>query len=88
MTTLAFEQIDDVRAPHPYLFVYVIEEGGTFQVGRGHPFLQIAVEKDLKLNFNFYPTENEVSLNVEQWEKILQVARDFLQETIESGDDW
>jgi hypothetical protein len=88
MTKLAFEQIDDVRAAHPYLFVYQLRDDQTFQVGRGHPFLQIDVGRDEQLSFNFYCTPDHVSLSVEDWEKILETGKKFLAETLESGEDW
>jgi hypothetical protein len=88
MAKLAFEQIDDVRAAHPYLFVYQLRDEQTFQVGRGHPFLQIEVGRDRKLSFNFYCTPDDVSLGVEDWERLLEAGKKFLAETLESGDDW
>ncbi|MDQ7978167.1 hypothetical protein QYH69_13030 [Paraburkholderia sp. SARCC-3016] len=88
MGKLVFEQIDDVRAVHPYLFVYLLEDHETFQVGRGHPFMRIEVTREQKLQFAFYPIDREIVLNEEHWERVLVVAREFLEETIQSGDDW
>jgi hypothetical protein len=88
MAKLAFEQIDDVRAVHPYLFVYQLRDDQTFQIGEGHPFLQIAVGRDQKVSFNFYCTPDDVSLSLEDWQRILEAGRKFLAETLESGDDW
>lgn len=86
MKNLAYERIDDVRVTYPYLFVYFLRDGQVFKMGRGHPFMQIAVGNDRKLLFSFYPTEEPVSLNVEHWEHILETARDFLPEALASGD--
>jgi hypothetical protein len=88
MGKLVFEQIDDVRAAHPYLFVYLLEDQQTFQVGRGHPFMRIEVTREKTLSFNFYPIDQEIALTQEHWEKVLAVAREFLGETLQSGDDW
>ena len=38
MAKLVFEQIDDVRAAHPYLFVYLLEDQQTFQVVINFPW--------------------------------------------------
>ncbi|CAB3762019.1 hypothetical protein [Paraburkholderia solisilvae] len=89
MGKLIFEQIDDVRATHPYLFVYFLADHQTFKLGRGHPFMQIEVTRDGRLSFNFYRIDDEnISLTEEHWEKILAVGREFLKETLESGDEW
>jgi hypothetical protein len=88
MAKLVFEQIDDVRAAHPYLFVYLLEDQQTFQVGRGHPFMQIEVTGGKELSFNFYPIDQQIALTQEHWEKVLAVAREFLEETLQRGNDW
>jgi hypothetical protein len=86
MEKLAYERIDDVRVVYPYLFVYFLRDGQEFKMGRGHPFLQIAVGDDRELSFNFFPTEEPVSLNVKHWQHILETAHDFLPEALASGD--
>ncbi|MGF6898918.1 hypothetical protein [Paraburkholderia sp. GAS348] len=88
MTHLAFELFSDINAAHPYLTVYLLEDGESYDPGRFNPFMELAVEKDNRLALTVYKTDSPVSLNIEQWDEISKRARAYHEEILASGDDW
>ncbi|MFM0282545.1 hypothetical protein P0D75_31515 [Paraburkholderia sediminicola] len=87
MTHLAFELFSDINAAHPYLTVYLLEDGESYDPGRFNPFMELAVEKDNRLALTVYKTDSPVSLNIEQWDEISKRARAYHEEILASGDD-
>ena len=88
MAKLAFEDVGDVNAPHPYILVYLLADHESFWPGQFEAFMELAVEKDQRLVLTVYKSDAPVSLSVDQWDEISRVAREYHEETLKSGDDW
>ncbi|MDQ0624253.1 MAG: hypothetical protein ACJ8I3_00300 [Paraburkholderia graminis] len=88
MTHLAFELFSDVNAAHPYITVYLLEDGESYDPTNFNPFMELAVEKDNSLVLTVYPTDRPRSMTVEQWEEISKRARAYHAEVLASGEDW
>jgi hypothetical protein len=69
------EFVGDINSTYPYLEVFQ----GQVTV----PFMEVGITDSKELCFKFYPTTEAFTLSVEQWERILTVAKDFLPKSIE-----
>jgi hypothetical protein len=88
MTHLAFELISDVKAAHPYVTVYLLEDSESYDSRRFDPFMELAVEKDNDLVLTIYKIDKPRQLSLEQWDEIAVQARGYHQEILDSGEDW
>ncbi|HEX7910599.1 MAG TPA: hypothetical protein VF534_21255 [Paraburkholderia sp.] len=88
MTHLAFELFSDINAAHPYITVYLLDDGESYNPSKFSPFMELAVEKDSNLVLTVYETDTALSLSVDQWEEIARRARKYHAEILASGEDW
>jgi hypothetical protein len=88
MTHLIFELFSDVYAAHPYVMVYLLQDGETYHAGSFNPFMELAVENDNRLVLTVYKTDSPVSLSIEQWDEISKRARAHHEEILAGGDEW
>ncbi|WP_153098948.1 hypothetical protein [Paraburkholderia hayleyella] len=85
MFKLVFEYVGDVRAAHPYYYVYTSGQTGKYQ---RDPFLEIATEKDKNLYITIEARKNSLRLSADQWNEILEKARSYHFEIISKNEEW
>jgi hypothetical protein len=86
MSRLYFENVVDVNTPHPYVFVYMLEEGETFSPSAFAPFMDLTVEEDRSLLMTVFESAKPVSLTLDQWTEIARVAKEYHEETLQNYD--
>lgn len=80
MINIRIEEVGDINFDYPYLEVFLKEDN--------KPFLEIGVSEQKQLNFKFYSSKTDVLMNVEEWEYILSVAKDFLPRALKNEEDF
>ena len=80
MKILRYEKVGDVSATYSFLEVY-FDNGNS-------PFMEIGVTNDKELCFKTYPTETPIGLTIENWEDILETAKEFLPEVLKDEEDF
>lgn len=86
MSRLYFEDIVDVNAPHPYVFVYMLDDRDTYSPSAFAPFTDIGVANDHSLLMTVFESAKSVSLTIEQWNEIARVAHEYHKETLQNDD--
>lgn len=74
MKSIRIEFVGDINSTYPYLEV--------FQEQVLAPFMEVGITDSKELCFKFYPTAEKLTLSLEQWERILTVAKDFLPKSL------
>lgn len=74
MKNIKIEEVGDINFVFPYLEV--------FSNNNKNPFLEIGISDDRKLNFKFYASKNDVTINVEEFEHLLLQAKAFLEKAL------
>jgi hypothetical protein len=80
MKNIRIEKVGDVNCTYPYLEI--------FQEGEPSPFLEVSVTDSKELNFTLWPASTEVRLTLDQYEKILTTAKEFIPEVIKDEEDF
>ena len=83
MKNIRIEKVGAVNFRYPYLEVF---EGKSINV-----FLDIGINDNKELSFKFYSSKKDIELNIEDWEYILNTAKEFLKQSIEDENtfnDW
>ncbi|NEU70065.1 hypothetical protein GK091_24525 [Spirosoma agri] len=80
MKNIRIEKVGDINCTYPYLEI--------FQEGESSPFLEISVIDSKELNFTLWPVLTEVKLTLDQYEKILTTAKEFMPEVIKDEEDF
>lgn len=80
MKTIRIEQVGDINCTYSYLEI--------FQEGETAPFLEVSVTDSKELSFTFWPVLTEIKLTLDQYEKILTTAKEFMPEVIKNEEDF
>jgi hypothetical protein len=86
MSRLYFEDVVDVNVPHPYVFVYMVDDRDTCSPSALAPFMDIGVANDHSLLMTVFESAKPVSLTIEQWNEITRVAQEYHKETLQNDD--
>jgi hypothetical protein len=86
MGKLYFEDIVDVNTPHPYVFVYMLQEDDKFSPSEFAPFMELAVQKDRSLLMTIFESAIPISLSIDQWTEVARIAKKYHDETLASND--
>lgn len=80
MKKVRVEKIGDINSKYSYLEAFVENDA--------NPFLDIGISDNRELVFTIYTSKTDVSLSVEDWEYILNTAKDFLPKELKNEDDF
>lgn len=80
MKDIRIEEVGDINFEYPYLEVFLKDSVS--------PFLEVGISVDRELFFKFYPSKDDVSLQLDDWEFILSAAKDFLPKALKNEDDF
>lgn len=72
---IRIEKVGAIDFKYPYLEVF---EGKSINV-----FLDIGISDDKELVFKFYSSKVDIELSIEDWEYILNTAKEFLKQAID-----
>lgn len=78
MRNIRIEEVGDINVIYPYLEVFLDNETS--------PFLDIGINDDREITFKYYASQRDVTLGVEDWEHILNTAKDFLPKALANED--
>lgn len=73
------EEVGDINSDYPYLEFFFKKKLS--------PFMEVAIF-NRELTFKLYSTNNDISLNREDWEFILKTANEFLPRVLKNEDDY
>ncbi|WP_142685407.1 hypothetical protein [Chitinophaga polysaccharea] len=80
MKNIRVEKVGDINSEYPYLEIF-LKNSDT-------PFLEVSISAKKELSFKFYASQADVSLEVEEWEYILETAKEFLPQALKDEDDF
>jgi hypothetical protein len=79
-TNIKIEFVGDINTDYPYLQVFVKDNTNSI--------LDIEITKDKELSFIFYPSKTNIILTAEEWEYILNAAKEFLPKALKNEEDF
>ncbi len=80
MINIRIEEVGDINFDYPYLEIFLNDNKS--------PILEIGISDEKQLVFKFYTSKIDVLMNVEEWEYILSVAKDFLPRALKNEEDF
>lgn len=80
MMNIRIEEVGDINFDYSYLEIFLNDSKS--------PILEIGISDEKQLVFKFYTCKVDVLMNVEEWEYILSVAKDFLPRALKNEEDF
>ncbi|HBZ66349.1 MAG TPA: hypothetical protein DEO70_05875 [Bacteroidales bacterium] len=80
MKNIKIEEVGDINFDYPYLEI--------FSKNDKIPFLEISISERKELSLKFYASKTDIQLNIEEWEYILSIAKEFLPRALKNEDDF
>jgi hypothetical protein len=74
MKNIRIEKVGDINFTFPYLEVFLNESKS--------PDLEICITDEKQLVFKFYASQKDIILEIEEWEYLLSVGKDFVSKVL------
>jgi hypothetical protein len=80
MKNIRIDEVGDINSNYPYLEIFYLDND--------NPFLEVSISENLELIFKFYPSDINIQLHLEDWERILFISKDFLPKALKNENDF
>lgn len=80
MKNIRIEKVGDINYTYPYLEVFLS--------GSKNPDLEISVTDDKQLVFKFYASQKNIMLDIEEWEYLLGIGKEFASKALKDEDTY
>jgi hypothetical protein len=77
---IRIEEVGDINYEYPYLEVFYKDSN--------LPFLEVSVSKNKDLVLKLYPSQKNLFMSIDEWERILFSAKEFFPRALKNEEDY
>lgn len=76
MRNIRIEKVGDINYTYPYLEIFLPDSV--------NPDLKISIADNEQLTFKFYSSQKDIMLDIEEWEYLLKIGKEFASKALKN----